>query len=107
MDQRLELHQMLADIMDEVVPENRTKVFFQPPASVYLTYPCIIYQLSKIDPVYADNGLYKSTRGYQVTVIDRNPDSVIPAMVEKLPYCKFDRYFVIDNLNHYIFTIYH
>jgi hypothetical protein len=46
------------------------------------------------------------TKQYQVTVIDRNPDSELPDMVEELPLCSFDRYFAADSLNHYVFTLF-
>lgn len=43
---------------------------------------------------------------YQVTVVDKNPDSVIHEKVLKLPLCKFDRHYNKDNLNHDVYTLY-
>ena len=34
------------------------------------------------------------------------PPESVDKLVE-LPYCTFDRYFVSENLNHYIFLLYH
>ena len=72
MAKRLDLHQELCDIL------ATTNVYFQPPASLSMKYPCIRYSLSGIDVDHADDSNYKSDRQYTVTVIDRNPDSGIP-----------------------------
>lgn len=83
------------------------KVYYQPPESIKLVYPCIIYKLSKDWVIRASDRRYAGMRRYQVTVIDKEPDSTIPAEVEKIPYCSFDRFFTSDNLNHFVYTIYH
>jgi len=43
---------------------------------------------------------------YQVTVIDADPDSIIPEKIEALPMCTFDRQFTADNLYHDVFSLY-
>ena len=83
------------------------KVYYQPPESIKLEYPCIIYKLSKDWAIHANDRRYVGMRRYQVTVIDKEPDSTIPTEVEKIPYCSFDRFFTSDNLNHFVYTIYH
>ena len=82
------------------------KVYFQPPESVKLVYPCIIYKMTSIDTWYADNALYMSRNEYQVMVIDTDPDTKIPDLVSQLPLCRAERFFVSDNLYHYPFTLY-
>lgn len=81
-------------------------VYFQPPESVKLKYPCITYERSNIRTVLADNQIYLKQNQYTVTVIDEDPDSEIPDKVLELPYCGFDRHFTTDNLNHDVFTLY-
>jgi hypothetical protein len=81
-------------------------VYFQPPNSVSIQYPCIRYERSGSELEHADNRLYRHTKRYQVTVIDRNPDSPLPDQVIALPMCSFDRYFASDDLNHYVFTLF-
>lgn len=83
------------------------KAYFQPPESVKLMYPCIIYSLSSDKPTYADNDIYKNMNKYTVTVMDKNPKSPISSLVRKLPYCKFDRCFQKDNMNHFVYTLYY
>ena len=81
-------------------------VYFQPPSSVSMAYPCIVYSLSTARTTYADNRPYGYDKRYQVTIIDKNPDSPIPDKVAMLPQCGFDRHFTADNLNHDVYNLY-
>lgn len=83
------------------------KVYFQPPESIKLEYPCIIYNWSVANSDFANNFTYGFKRGYTVTIIDSNPDSKIPDEVIKFPLCRFDRHFVSNNLHHFVFRIYY
>ena len=85
-------------------------VYYQPPASIQLTYPCIVYEDAKPWTVKADNRLYLQSRAYSVTYITRQPIGEIDdffIFLNKFPLAKFDRHFVVDNLHHYIYTIYY
>jgi len=82
-------------------------VYFQPPPTFQMNYPCIVYNLDDIDTLFANNVPYKLEKRYSLTVIDRDPDSLIVDKVASLEKCLFDRHFVNDNLNHYIFIIYY
>lgn len=84
-----------------------SNVYFQPPSSVRMSYPAIVYELSNIDNRYADNLVYKQSTAYQITVIDANPDSEIPYLVSRFPTSRFVRTFRVDNLNHWLFNIYY
>lgn len=55
---------------------------------------------------HADNGIYKVEKRYLVTVIDPDPDSLIPDKIEWLPQVSFQRFFAKDQLNHYIFNMF-
>ena len=81
-------------------------VYFQPPASVKMQYPAIVYSLKNIEKNFANNLSYIITPGYEVILIDKNPDSIYVEKILKLPYCRFDRHYTSDNLNHFVFTIY-
>lgn len=81
-------------------------VYFQPPTNAEMQFPCIVYNRDGAWPEYADNTTYKNIKRYQVTVIDRNPDSEIPDKVEELPRARFDRWFAADQLNHYVFNLF-
>lgn len=82
-------------------------VYFQPPESLKLNYPAIVYKRSDIRNTFADDEVYKQSHFYEVTVIDKNPDSEIVNKVSKLPGIRFNRHFRSDNLNHDVFTIYY
>jgi hypothetical protein len=79
---------------------------FQPPSTTELIYPCIVYARSNADTKFADNIPYGYQKRYQITVMDKNPDSSIPDLVAALPQCVFDRHYTADNLNHDVFLIY-
>lgn len=82
-------------------------VYFQPPSTVQMKYPAIVYSLSDIDVTFANNSSYKKARAYDVTLIDKNPDSELVDKILELPMCNFDRHFKSDNLNHYVFKLYY
>lgn len=100
MGSRLDLHAQLVSIL------GRSAVYFQAPANVTMTYPCIRYERDDIDTRFANNKPYSQTKRYLVTCIDKDPDSLIPDKLAKLPMCRFSRHFVVDGLNHDIFELY-
>ncbi|QED11520.1 hypothetical protein PP914_gp030 [Arthrobacter phage Qui] len=83
-----------------------TKVYFQPPASLAMTYPCIVYQRDSASIQHASNLPYRNMKRYQVTIMDYDPDSGIPDAVAKLPTANFSRHFTADKLNHDVYTLY-
>lgn len=101
LNSRLALHQDLVDIL------GTKHVYFQPPESVKLEYPCIIYSRSNMLNKHADNKIYKQDTGYEVIVVDKNPDSSIVEAVAKYRNARFNRHYVSNNLNHDVFTIYY
>lgn len=80
-------------------------VYFQPPSTVSMKYPAIVYQLNNIRPEFADDIPYRLSTRYQLTAIIREPDSDIPKELAALPGCRFDRFFISENLNHYVFNL--
>lgn len=95
---RLELQTLLESITPHV--------YFQPPNNLELQYPCIVYQRDGGRSEYADNRPLWHTKRYQVTVIDRNPDTELPDKVVELPMSEFSRAFMADNLNHYVINLF-
>jgi hypothetical protein len=81
-------------------------VYFQPPASVKIVYPAIVYNLDGRDTKFADNAPYAGTWQYQLLFIAREPDSSILAKLVALPLCTLSNTYVADNLNHYVFSLY-
>lgn len=101
MASRLDLQTQLEELL------GSRNVYYQPPESIKLKYPCIIYHLSKIRTDDANNKKYLKYRLYQLTLIDEDPDSDLVDKVLELPMCSFDRSFSSDGLNHFVFNIYY
>jgi hypothetical protein len=101
MANRLNLQTLLETIL------GSSNVYFQPPASVHMDYPAIVYSRKKIDNSHANNQVYKQDYAYELTVIDKNPDSEIVKKISKLPNTSYDRSYKTDNLNHDVFTLYY
>lgn len=101
MDRRLELHKILKDA------SKLERVYFQPHENVRLVYPCLIYSLDGIKSEFGDNRGYIGNRQYQLTLITRDPDTVIIDRLMSLTMCTFSTSYVKDQLYHYIFRIYY
>lgn len=101
MASRLELHEELCTLL------GSRYVYYQPPESVKMKYPCIRYRKYAIDNVHADNLHYLQFHAYELIVIDKDPDSKIAEAVSKLPRCRFNRLYYADNLNHFVFILYY
>lgn len=101
LNRRLVLHQELVSIL------GKTNVYYQPPESIKLEYPCIIYSRSNIKSTFANNDIYKQDDSYEVIVLDKNPDSEIVDKISKFNNAKFNRHYVSNNINHDVFTIYY
>ena len=100
MSDRLELHEILCENL------GSRNVYFQPPESVKMKYPAIVYSRNRIENTSADNVVYKQNVSYVITVIDRDPDSEIVERVSQIPHIMYDRSYVSDNLNHDTFRLF-
>ena len=99
---RLEFHQLLVSAMGEGY-----KVYFQPPETVKMQYPCVVYHRRYLDSNNADNIKYLTTRQYQVILISRDPDDDGVDKLFNLPYSHYLSHSVVDNLYHDAFEIYY
>jgi len=100
MDPRLDLQTLLETIL------GTDQVYFQPPASVQMEYPCIVYRRDSAVTQFAGNDPYRYTQRYQVTLISRNPDTDILGRVAAMRLCTYNRYFAANNLNHDVFELF-
>lgn len=100
MGRRLDLQALLVEIL------GSPNVYFQPPESIQMKYPCIVYNRDHMSILHADNSPYKNEKRYAITVIDPDPDSDIPEKVAALPRVSFNRHFTSDKLNHDVFTLF-
>lgn len=101
MASRLELQSKFEDVL------GSRNVYFQPPSSVRMQYPAIVYSRKDIEGRFANDEIYRKLPCYEAILIDKNPDSEFIDKILDLPYCSFDRHYEADNLNHDVFTIFY
>lgn len=97
---RLELQNELLNYCDHV--------YFQPPENIKLVYPCIVYSRTNDYNIKTGDKLYVSVDLYDLTVIDRDPESTIyKEIYQDLPMCRLGRSFVADSLHHTMLHLYY
>lgn len=96
---RLDLHAKLVEIL------GTGNVYYQPPETIKMQYPCIVYEHSRESIWHADDRPYKLDSIYTVTSISRDPESPVPDKIALLRSAAFERHFVADNLHHYVYRI--
>ena len=100
MSSRIELQTKLEELL------GSSNVYYQPPENQKISYPAIVYSLDDIKRTSADDIAYLQTRCYEIILIDKKPDNAAIDKILNLPLCNFDRHYVADNLNHYVFTLF-
>ncbi len=93
------------EILEEIL--GLPNVYFQPPPSKDMQYPCLVYELDDVLTLKADNGPYSMFDRYQVTFIRNEPDSPVIRKLLSLKYAEFSRHFATSGLNHDVITIYY
>ena len=101
LDRRLELDARLRRIL------GSNNLYFEPPASVRMTYPCIRYTRERIDTDFADNRVYLGKQRYNIILIYYDVDT---DLIDRVLYndeglvFSHERHYVADGLHHDIFT---
>ena len=99
MKSRLELHTELCNVL------GSKNVYFQPPESIRMKYPAIVYDLEGIENLFSGNCVYAQNCSYRVVFISSDPDSDTIAKLSRLPKSKYIKHYASDNLNHDVFRI--
>lgn len=100
MADRLQLHTELLKFM--------SNVYFQPPSNLQMVYPCIVYNKTGKNRHFGNDVIYLSQQGYQLTVVEKNPDSKVADNIENhFQHCAINQYFVKDNLHHTTLSLYY
>lgn len=85
-----------------------SNVYFQPPASLHMKYPCFRYELTGADQKYANNKTYSFKREYELMHIHRDADTDMPERLgREFSNFRFDRRYEADNLYHDVYTIFY
>lgn len=102
MASRLKLQEEFEELM------RSKSVFYNPPATVRLPRPCIVYSLSGISAKRADNINYNSINRYKVTVVTPDPDDDMHEQIlAHFKMATFDTSYVAENLYHRVITLYY
>lgn len=101
MTSRIDLHEELVRIL------GSNNVYFQPPESIKLKYPCIVYTKTSMPKVNADDGMYKINTGYKVVYVHKDPDEddLVKELLQ-IPHSRYSTCFTSDNLYHDVLEIY-
>ena len=100
---RMDLHRALRNVLG---PDGDVHVYYQPPESVKLEYPAIVYHRNTIRQTYADDAPYFNHPMYTITVISKDVDSPIVDALLEWPKCSYNRHYKSDNLCHDTFELY-
>lgn len=100
-EKRKELQIILENIL------GSDQVYFQPPETIKMSYPAIVFSFDGIDNKKANNKQYITHFVFHATFITKmvNSDQVLNALLS-LEYCSLGKPYVSDGLYHYPFTIY-
>lgn len=83
-------------------------VYFQPPESLKMQFPCIRYKLSDIKTWKANNKLYNHMQCYEVVYITREPDNeLVDNILKAFDFIEFSSVMVVDNLYHYRYKLFY
>ena len=82
-------------------------VYYQPPETLKMEYPCIRYSKSNITSRHADNIKYVNKNRYEIMIIDKHPDNAVIEKILELPLSSYDRHYTADNLNHDVIRLYY
>lgn len=100
MADRLALHAELLTFLPNV--------YFQPPSNISMVYPCIVYNKTGKNRHFGNDVIYLSQQGYDIMLIEHNPDSTIADDIEKyFQHCVINQYYTVDNLNHTTLSLYY
>ena len=97
---RLELQNKLEELL------GSRQVYYQPPETVKMEYPAIVYFKKNIRTISADDIKYLKNTCYEIIVIAKKPDNPVIDKILDLPYCEYDRSYKSENLNHDVFTLF-
>lgn len=97
---RKQLHSVLCDIL------GSDYVYFQPPETVKMHYPCFVYERSGDNNILADNIPYLKYIEYEVEYVSQKPDSdIFTKIFSRFNWIRYARHYVADNLHHDVFYV--
>ena len=96
----------MSSMLVYVGQEIQWDVYFDPPESFKLKYPCIVYSLEGNSETFADDTQYYGMKRYSLNYITQNADDPMIDTLDSLRYCRLNRPYTSDGLFHYAYDIY-
>lgn len=96
---RLKLQKTLEIIM------GKDKVYYCPPSTLKMTYPCIVYSKTDIASTRANDTSYLLHDRYNVTLISKTPDDPRIRQLLSIPGASYSNGYISDGLCHDVVTI--
>lgn len=101
MSSRLDLHNKLVSIL------GTNNVYYQPPENLKMTYPCIRYNLTKVNAVKASDSVHILHPRYEIMLIStKNMDSLSVRILCEIPQTIMERVYISDGMYHYVYSHY-
>lgn len=94
MANRLTLSRALHDIL------GTDNVYYNPPESQKMNFPCIVYSRTYINDIKADNIKYLDYTTYKIIVVSTKPDHPAIKEILKLPMTKFSTQYIKNGYYH-------
>ena len=91
---RLTLHQTLVDLL------GSNNVYYNPPETQKMSFPCITYTLANISDIKADNLKYIDYKTYKITVVSKKPDHPVIKKILNLEMTRFSAQYTKNGYYH-------
>ncbi len=94
-------------LFDEAIKEatGLTHVYYDPPESIFMEYPAIVYKKTNMPSEYADGLKYIKHLAFEVKLICEDADSKYVDILHDFKFSNFNRHYIADDLHHDVFTI--
>ena len=91
--------------LEEILGSNH--VYFQPPTTVSLKYPCFVYSFAGMDTMRANNGHYIKSSRYEITHIYKKLDNrMTEKILDSFPMISQNNCLVVDGVYNENFTLF-
>lgn len=98
---RIEVHELLQELSG-----YGKRIYYNPPETVKMSYPCIVYNRVNLGARHADNMPYFRYDTYTVThIYAKESESDLTTKLALQSGFSFDRGYTADNLHHDVFTL--
>ena len=98
--------QTLQDKLEKILGTGA--VYFQPPESKTLTYPCIVFELNDTDVTSADNRRFITYDRYHIKHLYKSINNCLKnTILDSFDYISHDNQMKVDGLYNDDFTLYY